>query len=137
MAKFLSFIPKYTKSRALSAARLSEGCGKGRPMSKNFAEIPHTAHLLQAEHAAGAWGYQGHRPELFSLATFSPSWTSKLPSSLGAALTLFADTYTLNQDAPSSRGVNYHYQLRVFNTAGYESTRAFSSWSTLDYPALK
>lgn len=84
-------------------SHLSEGCGKGRARSKNFADIPE----IQAERSAGAWGYQWPCPELFSLPIFSPSWRSKLPSSLGAALTLFAALNSLNQDVPSSSSVNH------------------------------
>lgn len=63
-------------------SHLSEGCGKGRTRSKNFAQIPE----IQAERAAGVWGYQWRCPELFCLPIFSPSWRSKSPISL--ALTL-------------------------------------------------
>lgn len=86
-------------------SHLSEGCEKGRSSHKNFAEIPE----IQTEGSAGAWGYQWHCPELFSLPTFCPSWRSKLPSSLGAAPTLYASTDSLNQDAPSSPGGNHHH----------------------------
>lgn len=93
-------------------SHLSEGCGKGRTRSKNFAQIPE----IQAERAAGVWGYQWRCPELFCLPIFLSQLekqithqpcTYTLAGTL-AALTLFAGTCSLNWDASSSPNVNSH-----------------------------